>query len=116
MHALVGADTLNSLQAEDAEDAGLHPGSCPVRMSVQEIGTSSDLLSVQIAAPQVAFPRDVIDGLDRGKRCTHRRADEQHRLLFIEEGLSLDPLRLDAEVVRLSSLIVNGNVQGQSRL
>ena len=65
---------------------------------------------------RVAFPRDVVDGLDRGKRCSHRRADEQHRLLFIEEGFSFDPLRLDAEVVRLSSLIVDSNVQGQFRL
>ena len=80
MHALVRADTLDFLQAEDAEHARLHPGSRPIRMFVQEISTSRNRLSIQIAAPfemqpacsfltgddqRAALPRNVVDGLDR---------------------------------------------------
>mgnify|MGYP002810543341 CR=1 FL=1 len=51
MHALICADTLYSPEAEDAEHARLHPGCRPVRVFMQEIGTSRNLLAVQIAAP-----------------------------------------------------------------
>ena len=95
-------------------------------MLMQEIGTPSDLLSVKIAAPlemqpacnllacddqRVTFPRDVVDSLDRGKRRAHRGADEQHRLLIIKESFCLCPLRLDAEVVWPSGLIIDSDVQ-----
>ena len=76
-----------SNKAEDTEHTRLHPGGRPVRMLVQEISTSRDLLSVQIAEPiemqpacslltsddqRVALPRDIVDSLYRGERRAHR--------------------------------------------
>ena len=59
---------------------------------------------------RVALPRDIVDGLYRGERRAHWRADEEHRLLLVNEQLGLDPLCLDAEVVWLSNLVVDGDI------
>ena len=57
----------------------------------------------------------LVDRLDHGEGGAHRRSNKQDGLLRIKQGFGLVPLGLHAEVVRLTSVVVDRDVESKSR-